>query len=275
MRTLRGLWGEFKDIDPGLMAAAVAYNAFFALVPVGFAFVTAASFIGLSDSALARTEETLRRFAPEEVTSFIVDLLRDVGELVDGQHGWIIVVSVVLALWSGSRGVITLQKALAKIEGMEEDRSRLAIRGIGVGLTVAGGLALALVSATLVAGGRVVDFMTDLTDISALNDLWNVLRFPVGVGGLFLFLLAVYHWGPPRPLPGSWLAAIVAASGTLGSSYLLGVYLRRVGELGTTFGVLGTVAIILLWLFVGAYVILLGASTVAYFFRGRMPAQPR
>ncbi len=237
------------------MAGAVAYNAFFALVPAGFALMAAASFIGLSDAALDRTTETLERYAPQEVTSFIVDLLEDTGELASGSQGWIIAVGLLVALWSGSRGVVALQKALARIENMDEDRTVLERRLVGIGLTVGSGLVLAVVSASLVAGRRVVAIATEFTGFSVLDNLWALLRFPLGAGGLFLFLLAVYRWGPPRPLPGSWLAAIVASVGTLGA----------------TFGILGTVAFILLWLYIGAYVILLGAGTVAHFFRSRLP----
>lgn len=267
---MRTFWGRLRASDPGLMASAVAFNVFLALVPAAFSFLTAASFIGQSQRSLRRTETTLERFVPEAVVEFVVDLLSDVAELVDGQQGWVIVAGALIALFTGSRGVLALQKTLARIEGMPEDRSRVRVRLIGMGLTVAAGFSLILVSATLVVGGRVVDFLAELTGWSALDTVWELARFPVAAGGLFLFLLAVYTWGPPRPLPEPWLAAMVASVASILASLLLGAAFSRLGDLGPTFGVLGALAVLLVWLYVGAYVILAAGALVAHLWRQRV-----
>ncbi len=264
---MRTFWGRLRSADASLMASAVAFNVFLAMVPAAFSFLTAASFIGESERALRRTEVTLERFAPTAVAEFVIDMLAEVADLVDGQQGWVIVFGALVALYTGSRGVLALQKALARIEGMVEDRSRVEVRLVGMALTVAAGVSLILVSATLVIGGRVVDFLAALTGLSALDNVWDLARFPVAVGGLFLFLLAVYRWGPPRPLPRPWLAAGVASVASMVASVVLGLALARLGALGPTFGVLGALAVVLVWLYVGAFVILAAAALVAHRWR--------
>jgi len=266
---LRGLRGRFRDADLSINSAAVAYNAFLAMVPLGLAMLGAASFIGGSESALERVENTLSSLAPEPVRVFIIDLLVESESRLGGQQGWLILGSILLALFLGSRAVAAMQRALAHVELRMERRPPVEMRLVAVLLTIGGGLVLLVTSLLLVAGGAAIDFLVELTGVGFLDTLWAWLRVPISAGGLYLFLLAFYRWGPPEPLPKSWLAALVGTAGALGASLAFGVYLNLAPELGATFGVLGAVALALVWLYLGAFAILAGAVVVAYTLRWR------
>jgi membrane protein len=257
--------------EPGLSlyAAAVAYNAFLALVPLAMALVGAGAFIGRSAEVLDRVRRTLEAVAPGAVSQFIVDLFSEAEARLGGRAGWVIVFSVLLALFLGSRSVVALQKALAGVEERTEARRGPALRLVALGLTVGGGLAFLLVSLVLVFGSRLVSFLGELTGIGALVTLWEWVRVPVSAAGLFLFLLALYRWGPPQPLPRARLAALVGTAGALLASLCFSFYLALAPQLGATFGVLGAVAIALVWLYAGAFAVLLGAVAVAYAARSR------
>jgi membrane protein len=264
---LRGVVVRIRDADVGTLAAAVAYNAFLAIVPLTLALLGVAAFVGQSESALARIERTLAVFAPEAVTEFITDLLVDAESRLGGQQGWVIPVSVLVALFLGSRAVVALQKALAAVENRTERRPALQMRIVAFVLTIAGGAALLITSFLLVFGEALMEFLAELTSIDALETLWAWLRIPVSALGLLAFLLAFYRWGPPEPLPKSWLAALVAGAGAVLASLGFGFYLANSPSLGATFGALGAVAVALVWLYVGAFMILLGAVVVAYVVR--------
>lgn len=242
-----------------LSAAAVAYNAFLALVPLALALVGIGAFIGQSQTALGRVRQTLEVIAPEEVTEFITSLLSDAEARLGGQQAWVIALSVLGALWAGSRAMVAMQRALAGVEEQVEARHGWRLRLVALGLTVAGGLALLLITLLLVFGGRLTRFLEELTGLGAVGVLWEWLRVPISGTGLYLFLLAFYRWGPPRPLPRGWLASLVSMLGALSASLLFGLYLAVAPRLGATFGVLGAVAIALMWLYVVAFAVLLGA----------------
>ncbi len=174
---------------------------------------------------------------------------------------------MVVALAFGSRAVVALQKAMAAVEDRTERRPALEMRLVAVALTIGGGLALVLTSVLLVSGGRVIDFLAELSGADVLRTLWVWLRVPAAAAGLYLFLIAFYRFGPPRPLPRSWLAALVATGGSVLGSLGFGLYLSLSPGLGPTFGVLGTVAVALVWLYVGALAILFGGVVVAYLSR--------
>jgi membrane protein len=257
-----------------LHAAAVAYNAFLALVSLVLALVGLGAFVGRSAAALDRVRETLDAVAPVNVSESITGLFSDAAGRLGGQQGWVVALSVLVALWAGSRSVVALQKALAGVEDQVEARRGLQLRLVALGLTLGGGLALLLVSLLLVFGGRLMLFLEELTGIGALGTLWEWLRVPLSAAGLYLFLLAFYRWGPPRPLPRGWLAALLGTVGALLASLAFGLYLALAPRLGATFGVLGAIAIALVWLYAGAFAVLLGAVLVGYARPGDAAAEP-
>ncbi|MCH7584179.1 MAG: YihY/virulence factor BrkB family protein [Acidobacteria bacterium] len=263
-RTVAGLSKQLRQSGLSINAAAVAYNAFLALVPLAFAMLGIAAAIGKSTTAVERIGTTLDPIVPATVKTFVTDLLVDAGDRVGGGSVWLVFGSVTVALFFGSRAVVALQKSLAAVEDRTEQRPALQMRLVAMGLTLAGGVALGATSVFLVTGRRLVEFAAGFVGNELVLDLWTWLRVPMAAAGLYLFLTALYRFGPPEPLPRARLAALVGTTGAVLGSLGFGLYLGAAPELGATFGVLGAVAIALVWLYVGAMAILLGAVTVSY-----------
>lgn len=255
-------WERFNEAGPTVLAAAVAYNIFFALVPAAVALVAGASTFGRSDEAIARTEGVLRELAPASVVEWITDMLAAASSDIDTSRVLVVAVSVIVSLFLASRAVVTLQRVLAVIEGMSEDRQWWKVRLVGMGLSAGIGMALFLSSVLLVAGELVAEGLGRLIDSDSVVRVWEFANLPVGAIGVLLFLAAFYRWGPPRPLPGLWLAALTSTVGIVAASLGFRLYVRAAGDLGT-FAIIGAVAILLLWLFVISYVIMLTAALSA------------
>lgn len=255
-------WERFSEAGPSVLSAAVAYNIFFALVPAAVALVAAASTFGRSTEAIARTEDALAELAPTTVVTWITDVLAAAADDIDTSRTVVVVASVVVSLFLASRAVLTLQHVLARIEGMSEERPWWKVRLIGMGLSAGIGIALLLTSVLLIAGEVVAEALDRVIDSDLALRVWDAANLPVGAVGVFLFLAAFYRWGPPRPLPGLWLAALTSTVGIVAASLGFRFYVRQAGELGT-FAIIGAVAILLLWLFVISYVIMLTAAVSA------------
>ncbi len=256
-------WRRFASAGPGVLAAAVAYNLFFALVPAAIPLVIAASFFGRNADAQRQTIDFLEQVLPSDTASTIADALSTAWDSVEGTQGLVVAVSLVISLWAGSRGVNTIMRVLARIERMDDDRSWWRRRLIAVGLTLGAGGMLVLSGVLIVAGAEIAEWLEQLTEVDWLVTAWERLSLPVGVLGLFGFLTALYRWGPPQRLPGFWLAALMASAGTIGVSLGFRFYVENSGELGVTFIAFTTVAVLLLWLFLMAYVIILSAAVGA------------
>jgi membrane protein len=209
-------------------------------------------------------DQALDPLVPGGVKQFILDLLTDAADRVGDGSLWLVLGSVILALVFGSRAVTALQKSLAAVSDSKERRPPLEMRLVAIGLTMGGGIALVLTSVMLLVGRTSVRALGNFTGLTLLDEVWLWLRVPVAAVGLFVFLLALYQFGPPKPLQRSWLAALIATGGSVLGSLGFGLYLSITPELGAAIGVLGGVAVALVWLYVGAMAILLGAMTVSY-----------
>ena len=78
---------------------------------------------------------------------------------------------------------------------------------------------------------------------------------------LVLFLVGFYQWAPPNPFPGKWTSTIVSAAGIVLASWAFGwVVSAGLFAESTTLAVLGSVALVLIWLYLVAYVLIAAAA---------------
>lgn len=253
-------WKRFSAAGPGVLAAAVAYNLFFALIPVAAVLLILGSILGKDAPA---TEQALTGLLPGDMARSVAAVLSSVAGLLPERQGVFIVVSLAIAGWSASRGVLTLIRVMTQIEGLEEDRPWWKTRLIAIALTVGGAVAFLLTMVLIPAGGVIADRLEETTGIGGLHTLWTASRIPLAALGLLGFIWLFYRYGPPRRLPGIALAAPLAALGIVGFSLAFQAFIDwRGGAPGATFAVF-TLAVLLLWLYVIAYVIIISASVSA------------
>ena len=249
---------------PSVLAAAIAYNLFFALVPALASVVVAASVFGRSDEVLEESLATLSRVAPSETVLFIGRVLEDVANSVNRAQDLVIAVTGIVALWLGSRGIHTIQEVLARIAELDERRPWIIAKLVSVLLTAGIAVTLVVSSLLVVAGATVAERLDAFVGGSWPVDAWNLASVPVAAFCFFLFLAALYRWGPPARFPRMWLASLLSTIGIVVASLGFRLYLDRAGASGaTTLAIFGAVAVMLLWLYVIAYVIIVSGSIAA------------
>lgn len=257
-------WRRFTAAGPSVLAAAVAYNLFFAIVPGLAGVLAAASVFGRDQEAIEQTRAVLDQIAPDSVAEFVSDvLLPDVAATVRQSQGFLLPASLFISLFLATRGVITLQRVLARIEKMDDDRPWWKVRLISTALTLGAMLTLASSGLLVVAGEAIASWLDELVEADWALELWDLLSLPLGSIGVFLFLVLFYRFGPPRRLPGLWLASVLSTAGAIGASLLFRLALDRIGATGGTIAVFGVFAVLLLWLYVIAYVIIISAAFAA------------
>jgi membrane protein len=228
--------------DPFLMSAAIAYNAIFALVPLVFSAVAAVSMIGGDPDGLQSVEQTLATEFPADVAEFLIPILEDAEGAIGSMGPLVLVVSLLVALWSGSRAIYAVQKALRMIENMEETRPYLVTRGLGILFTVGAGIALALSYFAVILGNALTDQLAQLGlqfDTAAWISIGAILVWVVGV------LYAIYHWGLPEPIRMSALSALVATVILAVATWLAAILIPTFG--GGALAAFGSVGVVLVW----------------------------
>jgi membrane protein len=255
-------WHRVASDELSLGAAAVAFHAFLALVPLGLALLGGAALIGGDRGAVERVARALDLVAPQAVQEFLTGILADADQHIRGEW-WVIAGSVAVALFLGSRAMVALQRALGSGSSALAVRTRRSRRLVAVALTAAGGVAVLLSGILLVAGRSLFVFLSHWVGLPALVGLWTWLRLPVAIAGLFGFLLVCYRYAPAQPVAHPVPAAALATAGVVMGSVGFSLYLAWTPRLGVAFGTLGAVAAALTWLYLGAWSILAAVVIVA------------
>jgi membrane protein len=257
---------RFSAASPGVLAAAVAYNLFFALVPIAAVLLIVASLFGQNAQV---TEDALSGVLPPDMAKTVAQVINSVAQVLPDRRGVFILVGLVVAGWSASRGVLTLIRVVRQIEELEDDRPWWKVRLVSIVLTLGGAVVFALTMVLIPVGGVIADRLEETTGIGGLHTLWSASRIPIASAGILVFLWLFYRYGPPRRLPGIRLASTMGMIGIVGFSLAFQWFIDwRGGAPGATFAVF-TLAVLLLWLYVIAYVIILSASVSAELVRRR------
>lgn len=242
------------------MGAAIAYNSLFALVPLAIAFTAMLTFVGRSGEVLEDLYASINENLPPDLAEFLIGIFQQSVEWVQNERGVILFVSILIALWSGSRAVYAVQKALRAVEGVEDDRGYIRSRLLGIGVTVAAGIGVLAAYTLLLLSGRV---WTRVTDSLGLGGATAARAFAVGLAIVFVWLLlwAIYRWGPPRPISHAGaIAAGVGALLVLGSLVALALFPNLESSVASLLGVIG---VFLVWLYYVGIVVVAAPTAIA------------
>lgn len=243
-----------------IIAQGVAYSAFTALVPTLTAVI---AIYGLVVSPARARQQVLDATdsLPAAAQTTITTLVENLQKTGSGALTAGLVVSILLALYSASGAVNALITATNIAYNETNDRKFLKKKLIAYGLTAGAIVFFILVLGLVAVLPAVLKAVSDDLPggVGAISQVVSVLLLVV----LFLVACAVlYRVGPDRAAPklvwaspGAVFAAVVWVIASVG----LGLYVRF-GSFGSSFGPFAGVIILLFWLFLTAFVILMGAE---------------
>ncbi len=254
---LKRTMGQLKSDNVPVVAAGVAFYVFLAMVP---AIVAVVSVYGLVADPVdvERQLGALLAALPSDAAGLVRTQVQAITAQGSATLGVGLVVSVLAALWAASKGTQALIVALNIAYDEEETRTFLRLRGLALGLTVALAVAAVVGVGGMVLAGNLASVLGTAGQVAI-----GVLRWPI-LGAFAVLVLAVlYRYSPDRDAPAwRWVTpgALVATVLWLLGSVAFAVYVNNFGKYNETYGSLGAVVVLLLWLFVTAYVIILGAE---------------
>jgi membrane protein len=197
---------------------------------------------------------------PGEALKLVSDQLHVLVNAPSQKLGVGLVVSVLLAVWSAASATTAMMNALTVAYEGEERRSFLHFYGLAIALTIAAGL-FGLVALLLIAG------LPAALSHLPVPELWRwllpLLRWPMLAALAVLGLGTFYRLAPGRH-PGRWdflgVGTVSASLFWLAGSAAFSFYAEHFGSYERTYGSLGAVAVMLVWLYVTAYITLAGAE---------------
>lgn len=242
-----------------VVSAGVAFYALLALPPMLVAIVSIYGLISNPADVQAQIQ-SVASGAPQSVQQVLSQQLNRIVGTSSTSLGLSLVLSLLFAIWSAKKGMTSLLKAVNIAYDQREKRGFFKFNGLALLLT-AGAIVLAVVAIALVAILPAVLGTLGLGGVASA--LVAIVRWPLLAAVVIVALAVIYRYGPSQPKrPWRWVTpgSVLATALWLIVSGVFSYYVSNFGNYNETYGSLGAVIVTLLWLFLTAFSVLIGAE---------------
>jgi len=242
-----------------VVSAGVAFFGLLAIFPAIGALMSIAGLF--MDPATIETQlEGVISVLPENAALILQEQARSVASNSGSGLGLAAVLGIVLSLYSASKGMRTLMEGMNIGYDEEEDRSVIKNYAVSFALTLflILGLLIALAFTVVVPA-----FLGNLGLPDLIVTLVEWGRWPLLAVLTMMGLAVLYRYGPSREDPEwrwvSWGSVVATILWIIGS-VAFSIYVRNFGSYSESYGALGGVITLLTWLWLSAFIVLLGAE---------------
>lgn len=248
---------QIVDRNIAILAAGTAFWAILSIFPGIVALVT---IYGMVASPSRVTEEVSRlggSLSPstrEVITNWLAGLTSTSRQ----QLGFGLVVGLVAVLWAVSTGVRTLIKAITAAYEQEETRGYFKLRGLAL-LASIGVIVVAVIALAAIGVAPAIRHLVH-------NTVWRI-AFDIGewvvLAAILTAAVAALYWLAPPKTSVNWrwasAGAVFSTVFVVLASIGFSLYVRYFAHYNKTYGTLGGIVILMLWLYYCVFIVLLGA----------------
>jgi membrane protein len=257
---VKEVYREYVHDNVSDSAAVLSYYFVFSLFPFLFFLATCTAYIPGVKESVGTMLDRARAILPQQAMGIIDQHVRG---LVNRPRPHLLTIGLLTTLYSASRGVDAVRKALNLAYDVKESRPFWKTEGIAIGMTIGGAL-LALVGVTaLITGGDLGLWLAERAHIGhAYVVAWSWLRWPITAGVIMLNAAMSYYLLPDVKqefkfiTPGSVFGTLVWLAATWGFS----VYASHFGSYNATYGSIGGVIVLMTWFYLSGFVFLMGGE---------------
>jgi membrane protein len=244
-------------------AAAVSYYFVFSLFPFLFFLATLTAYIPYVRVSVGTVLARAQYFMPPQAMELID---KHVGDLVTRPRPRLLTVGLLVTLYTASRGVDAVRKALNLAYKVKETRPFWRTELIAFGVTIGGALLVLVGITVLIAGGSGGLWLArhfGLTTAYIL--LWGWLRWPVTVAAIVSCAALAYYFLPNVAhkfkfiTPGS----ILGTGAWLLATVVFAEYAAHFGSYNVTYGSIGGVIVLMTWFYISAFIFMMGGEVNA------------
>lgn len=251
---------EFQEDTVTDCAAQLSYYFLFSLFPLLFFLVTLAAYLPFAHGAVEAMVERVAPLVPGDAMALVEEHLRS---LVNQPRPKLLTVGLAVALWSASRGVDALRKALNLAYDVPESRPFWKTQAVAMVMTLVGTLLIPVSFTVFLLGGRLGGWLAEkLQVVEVFHVIWSWLRWPFTASLVMLMLALCYYVLPDVKqrfkyiTPGSVLGTALWLASTWGFTQ----YVEHFGRYNVTYGSIGGVVVLLIWLYLTGLIFILGGE---------------
>ena len=252
---------EFQRDDALGLAAQLAYFLILALFPFILVLVSLFGTFGsqeLASEILGYFRQVMPQQAYDIIEAFTADIISG-----NRPAPYLFSFGILFTIWSASGAFAALINALNRAYDVQETRPFWKVRGIAILMTL-GLSGLVVVSVLLlVLGPPIGEFIAGLFGLGDLFELvWNTVRWPVALFFMVFAVALLYYFAPDVNQPFRW----ITPGGLIGvllwvlASVAFNFYVSNFGSYNKTYGSIGAVIVLLLYLYISSLTILFGAE---------------
>ncbi|MDB4965021.1 MAG: ribonuclease [Myxococcales bacterium] len=250
---------SFSRNQPLDLAAQLAYFALLSLFPFAMFLLTVVGYVPLHglDEHIMRA---IYSVMPPDAAKLCEQTLH---EIIGKQRGGLLLLTLVFAIWSASGGASGLITALNRAYDVAETRPAWRVKLRAIGLTVAGVVAIIIATAAMLIGPSIVHAIWAFFGLGgAFDEIWSVARWPVAVLAMMTMVACIYYFAPNVKQKWRFITpgSVVAVVAWLGASIGFRIYVSHFGSYAKTYGALGTVIVLMVWLYISGLMIILGGE---------------
>jgi membrane protein len=259
-RFLHDLYAKLNDDNVFNGAAALGFYLTLAIFPAMIAMMAVLPYLPIARVDLA-IMDLLHQTLPPSAAEMFSEVVKDV---TSERRGGVLSFGIAAALWAASTGMYAIMQQLNITYDVKEARSFLRARAVALALTLLVGFLLLSALSLVVMGGVIQDWIGNRFGFStALLTFFAVLRWVI-IAVALLAALALVYWLAPNVeeqrfrfiTPGSIVGALLLILASVGFT----LYTTSFADYDATYGSIGAVIVLMLWLYIAGLVMLLGSE---------------
>lgn len=262
---------EFSKDDCTDLAATLTYFAVLSVFPALLAIVSLLGVFGQGEATTQAITNFLEQYAPQELVTLLEGPINNLTTSTGA--GLALVAGLLGALWTASGYTGAFGRSMNRIYEVEEGRPFWKLKPVNILITLLLVLIVVLIMFMVLVSGGIAQWVGDLVGLgSTAVTVWSIAKWPLIVLLAVLLIAVLYYFTPNVQQPkfrwismGSFIALVVAALAGAGFAF----YVSNFASYNATYGVIGSVIILLLGLWIMNNVLLLGAEIDAEVERGR------
>jgi membrane protein len=261
LATLKRTVSEFRDDNLSDWAAALTYYGLLSLFPMLIALVSIVGLFADPASTTRTVTDIVTRIGPESGADTFAGPIQSITSN-RGSAGILFVVGLATALWSASGYVGAFIRASNVIYETDEGRPFWKLRPLQVAVTVLMVVLVATVLLSLVLTGPIVRAVADPLGVGdTAVTVWSYAKWPI-LAVVFVAMIDLLYYATPNAklrgfvwlTPGAVLALVLWAVASAGFA----LFVANFGSYDKTYGTLGGVVVLLIWMWITNVAILLG-----------------
>ena len=260
-RALKATVQEFQRDDALGIAAQLAYYLILAIFPFILVLISLLGTFGsegLASEVLTYFRQVMPEQAYEIIRTFTVNIISG-----EAEAPGLFTFGILFTIWAASGAFAALISALNRAYDVEETRPFWKVRGIAILMTL-GLSVLVLVGVLLLVLGPQIG--TAIANVFGLEEtfllVWDIARWPAALFFMVFTVALLYYFAPDANQPFRW----ITPGGLIGvllwvlASVAFNYYVSNFGSYNKTYGSIGAVIVLLLYLYISSLTVLFGAT---------------